>query len=256
MGGLLSVYGYSVPAYVAGVTAVIATILTWLFLPESRSAVLPAKTPKKKLSLFNLHNFYDAVTHPEVGALLIVTFALMLAFALLQSTFALFTEHTYNFTAQTNGVFFAYLGLLGVILQLFLLKRILAWLPEHKAALISIVCMITSFVLIAISAGPGILYVAFAFLALGNGVSQPVLTGLISKLTPQNEQGNIMGVNQSSQSFARLLGPIVGTWAYSMLGPRSPYLLAVGILVVTLWFAAAQLRPIKSASLNTKPSTG
>ena len=103
---------------------------------------------------------------------------------------------------------------------------------------------------------PGILYVAFAFLALGNGVSQPVLTGLISKLTPQNEQGNIMGVNQSSQSFARLLGPIVGTWAYSMLGPRSPYLLAVGILVVTLWFAAAQLRPIKSASLNTKPSTG
>jgi len=46
LGGLLSVYGYSVPALVAGAVALIATILTFFFLPES----IKADTGKKLLS--------------------------------------------------------------------------------------------------------------------------------------------------------------------------------------------------------------
>lgn len=242
VGGLLSVYGYGVPALVAGAVALIATILTYLYLPESHT---PSKevmnSPKRPLIVFNIRDFYDALTHPSVGLLLTISFLMMFAFSLMQGTFALFTEQSLHLTAKTNGFLFAYLGLVGIAIQLVFLKKITQFLSERVAIVIALLSMGLSLLLIAYSNTIVSLYVAITFLALGNGIAGPVIMGLTSKLTPDNEQGSVAGMNQSVGSMARLVGPITGTLLYSMLGTRSPYLIATAILSVAALFAFKKL---------------
>lgn len=234
LGGILSEYGYAVPAYVAAVVSLISTLLTILFLPESlglkKAAVQPAKKLKK---LFNLKDFYDALTHPHVGTALTITFMVTLAFSLMQGTFAIFSEHTLHLTAKDVGYLFAFLGLIGVIMQLFLLKRITTWLSERKAVVTSIVLMSLSLMLLALANSTLMLYMAISLLAIGNSISGPILAGIISKLTPENEQGNMMGTSQSVGSFARLIGPVIGTGVYSFIGVRAPYIFGTAVLLLT-----------------------
>lgn len=241
VGGLLSVYGYAVPALAAGIIALIATILTFFFLPESVKVNGLVKTTIKRKKFFSFRDFYDALTHPEVGLFLTISFMMMFAFSLMQGTFALFSEHSLHLTAKDNGYIFAYLGLIGIIMQMFLLKQILKWISERKALVISITCMTIALTMIAFSANILLLFLAMTFLAFGNSVSGPVLAGLVSKKTPDNEQGNIAGMNQSVGSMARILGPVLGTFIYSQAGIKAPYLIATLILGVTVLFSAKNL---------------
>ena len=234
LGGILSEYGYAVPAYVAAVVSLIATLLTIFFLPESLDLKRVATEPAKKMKkFFSLKDFYDALTHPNVGVVLTITFMVMFAFSLMQGTFALFSEHTLHLTAKDVGYMFAFLGLIGVIMQLFFLKRITTWLTERKAVIISIVLMSLSLILLAVANSTFMLYVAISLLAIGNSISGPILSGIISKLTPENEQGNIMGTSQSVGSFARLIGPLIGTGIYSFIGIRAPYIFGAAVLLLT-----------------------
>jgi len=242
VGGLLSVYGYSVPAFVAGAVALIATILTYFFLPESKKINATTKSVVvKRKGLINFRDFYDALTHPEVGLFLTISFMMMFAFSLMQGTFALFSEHSLHLTAKDNGYIFAYLGFIGIIMQMFFLKRILKWLPERRAIVIAIVCMAVALGLIAFSTNIALLFLAVTLLAFGNSISGPVLAGLVSKKTPDNEQGNIAGMNQSVGSMARILGPVSGTFLYSQIGLKAPYLVATAILIITALFSAKHL---------------
>ncbi len=240
-GGFLSVYGYSVPAFVAAFVALIATILTYFFLPETIKIKTVVKVKKRKSPIFRLNDFYDALTHPEVGSLLIISFLMMFAFSLMQGTFAIFTQDSLGLTAKDNGIIFAYLGIIGVFMQLFLLKRILKLISERKATVISILFVAFALGMIAYSSNLIILLIAVTFLAFGNSISGPVLAGLISKDTPDDEQGNIAGMTQAVGSVARLIGPISGTLFYSQLGMKSPYLIATGILLITVFFGTKKL---------------
>ncbi len=235
VGGLLSVYGNSVPAFVAGGVALFATIATYFFLPESLKENQVVKAKKRK-KIFSMRDFYDALTHPDVGVFLTISFLMMFAFSLMQGTFALFTEHSLHLTAKDNGYLFAYIGIIGVFIQLFLLRRVLKIWSEKKISIITLIGMALALGLIAISSNIYTLIVAITILALSNGISGPVLAGLISKNTPDNEQGNVAGMNQSVGGVARLIGPVSGTYLYGSLGQKSPYFIATIILVATAFF--------------------
>jgi predicted MFS family arabinose efflux permease len=55
-------------------------------------------------------------------------------------------------------------------------------------------------------------------------------------------QGEVLGVNQSALSLARICGPIAGGFVYAMLGPAAAYagggLVALIALVLTLTIEA------------------
>jgi MFS family permease len=46
--------------------------------------------------------------------------------------------------------------------------------------------------------------------ALGNGLMRPPNLGIISLLTPAEEQGLTMGVTNSLASLGRIIGPVLG----------------------------------------------
>ncbi len=246
IGGILSQYGYSVPAFAAAIVSLIATLLTIFFLPESLDLKKVAAAPAKKVKrFFSLKDFYDALTHPNIGIVLTITFMVMFAFSLMEGTFALFSEHTLHLEAKDVGYMFAFLGSIGIIMQLFFLKRITNLLSEKKAVVISVVLMTLALIILAFANSTLMLYAALSLLAIGNSISGPILSGILSKLTPDNEQGNVMGTSQSVGSFARLIGPLIGTTIFSVIGIRSPYIFGAGVLLLT---TGVTIRYLKSSN--------
>lgn len=244
LGGVLSRYGYAVPAYVAGVVSLIATILTYFYLPETVKIKPAAGLIKPKKKYFSFKDFYDVFTHPQVGNVVIVSFLMMVAFSIMQGTFAWFSEHNLGLGAEQNGYLFAYLGFVGIVVQIFLLKKITKAMSDYRLIVISLVMMSVSFVLLAESYDLRLLLLALTGLAFANSILGPVLAGLVSKLTPDHEQGNIMGVSQSVGSIARLIGPILGVVLYERLGAQSPFFFGSLILMLTALGSTLWLKPV------------
>jgi MFS family permease len=84
-------------------------------------------------------------------------------------------------------------------------------------------------------------------LSFGSSLSRAPLLGLLSNLTPANEQGATIGVAQSAGSLARIVGPLFAATLYGHV-PMLPYLICGGISIVTGILVFPLLRGKKEAA--------
>jgi len=81
------------------------------------------------------------------------------------------------------------------------------------------------------------LLVLLALVSMGYGLASPSVASLISRRTGQHRQGEVLGVNQSAMSLARIFGPIAGASIYGMMGPAAPYIGGAIVAVAALVLA-------------------
>jgi MFS family permease len=70
---------------------------------------------------------------------------------------------------------------------------------------------------------------------------QPTLLSLISDVTPDNEQGITLGVNQSLAALARVAGPLWGGFAFEFLGYQFPFLTGAVFMFAVFIFTMSYL---------------
>ena len=85
-----------------------------------------------------------------------------------------------------------------------------------------------------------IMLIALGLLSLGSSLTRAPLFGLLSNLTPPNEQGANIGVAQGAASLARIMGPIFAT-TLLVIKPALPYVLCALILLATTGLAILRL---------------
>jgi MFS family permease len=71
-----------------------------------------------------------------------------------------------------------------------------------------------------------------ALIAVGNGISAPVLTALVSLLSPEAQRGETIGVFQSMQSLGRIIGPITGGYLFEHGAVTAPYWTGAAVMAV------------------------
>ena len=79
-----------------------------------------------------------------------------------------------------------------------------------------------------------------ALLAIGSGLTRPPVFGMLSNLTPANEQGATIGVAQSASALARIIGPIFAATLYLHV-PMLPYVICGGISIAAGILALVRL---------------
>ena len=141
VGGALSVFGYSVPAFAAAALAFMNLIAVFFFLPESLTAEQRAALATNKRPPFTFRALWTALSRQRVGPLLHTRFFFGLAFAMFQSIFALYAQYRLNLNAQTTGYVLAYVGVLLVIVQGFAVGRLAAKFSETRIIFVGSITM-------------------------------------------------------------------------------------------------------------------
>jgi len=130
----------------------------------------------------------------------------------------------------------AWIGILRVIIQTFLIARILRALGEGHILRTGIVAMIISMVGIALSADYLFVFVPLLFLAYGTEVSRPILTSKLTNSVTKKETATILGVNNSLSSVTHIITPIAGGFMIQHLPSQTIPILSALFFVSLLFF--------------------
>src|SRR6185437_16201721 len=123
-----------------------------------------------------------------------------------------FTWHGIAFGPKEVGYLFAYFGFLGIIIQGFLIGRLVKWQGERRLAFTGFACCVFGYVVLSIIHNPLWIILTGLFTSFGNGVIRPVLISEISGNVDRTEQGVVLGINQSMNSIAQVTAPILATY--------------------------------------------
>ena len=133
-------------------------------------------------------------------------------------------------TAQ-DRVHFCYISLLLILIQGVLVPIAVERFDEANCMPAATVAMTIGIGMIPWCDTIWLVYLSGALIALGFGLGNPILNALISKGTPGDIQGTVLGASQSAQSLCRILGPITAGALFSTLGRDMPYYVGGAIMV-------------------------
>jgi hypothetical protein len=137
-----------------------------------------------------------------------------------------------------------------IALSLVLTAASFAWIPFIKGA-----SQLSWKVLFQHDGLPWVwLLLALALLSVGTSLTRPPLFGLLSNLTPDNEQGATIGVAQGAGSLARILGPIFAT-ALLPWSPPLPYLICAAVLLGTTALIGQRLSRNRQPAADSKAAS-
>lgn len=209
------------------------------FLKESLTE--KNKNPHKKKRFQLLKHYLGQKT---MGALMSVYFMSSLAMSGMEATLILFMGEKFGWQLKEVSFGFAYIGVITVLSQGILVRRLIPIWGERKTLRIGLTCFAIGLLGIAFAPSVGWMGVTMTFLAFGTSFSNPATLGSLSLLAPAEEQGVTMGVAQSLASLGRIMGPALGGFVYQNVAITSPFLIS-GFLalsgLVTVIFIAKSL---------------
>jgi DHA1 family tetracycline resistance protein-like MFS transporter len=235
IGGVLSKIDYSVPMFFAAAVTLVSIVLVVLLLPET----ITEKPDKLSLGFNDVIPVNDAkrfAKTPHVRNNLIMFFIYNAAFFLFISNFGLLAEAQFHVGADQVGFYMAWIGILRVVIQTFLIARILRTLSEGSMLRTGIVSMVVSMVTLALSTDYLFVFVPLIFLAYGAGVGRPILTSKLTNSVTQKETATVLGVNNSLQSIGQIVTPIAGGFIIEYLPSQTLPLLSALLFSSLLLF--------------------
>jgi len=175
-------------------------------------------------------------------------------FSMMTSDYALFTHARFGYGQYENGLVFFFIGILGVLVQGGLLRRLVKKHSEKSLAILGVTLLIIGMAALPLVGGLATLLIATGIIGIGNSFVTPTLNGLASRSAERTWQGRVVGLMQSSGALARWLGPMLAgalltrDAGHAYYG-RSPFWAAAIILCVAL--AVALKFPAKPITAST-----
>lgn len=239
IGGLLGNIDLRLPFYFASALAFLNFLYGYFVLPES------LKPENRNMQSKSLNPFAALAILGKTPVLLGLTTSftmIFLAFGSLQSVWALYTGFRFNWNPLDVGLSLFAVGLAGVIVQVALVKPIIARLGERRALILGQSAGIFSFMAYGLATQGWMMYATIAVASIGN-LGQPVIQSLLSKEVASNEQGALQGALSGMQSITAAVGGLLGGFAFSLVAKPdvSPWLVGLPFFVGSALYAFAVL---------------
>jgi DHA1 family tetracycline resistance protein-like MFS transporter len=236
LGGLLGHSSLRTPGFFAAALTFANLIFAAVALPESHSPARGARLQWSRIVEPVLILPRQLTLH-HLSRLFSIAFLGTFAMAAFETTFALMVPRVYGYGPFGIGGLLAFAGLIQALAQGYLVGKIVQRIGELRLIRIGMVAFAIGMAPMTSLTSHALLFVTLALLSIGYGFASPSIASLISKRTEGHLQGEVLGVNQSALSLARICGPIVAGIAYEMLGPAAAYvgggLVAVLALILT-----------------------
>jgi DHA1 family tetracycline resistance protein-like MFS transporter len=230
LGGLFSRISYTAPIWAAAVITVLATVLAWVWLPET--------IHRTHAGGFAWRALADLSRRANLRLLFTVDFAYWTAFAVYQTTFALFGARRFGFDAAHTGYLLSAFGFLGVLVQGVLVGPIVAALGEKRTLSIGLLSAAVGWGGSALTHSLPVFVALLVPGAIGIGLCNATLSALISKAANPREQGRVQGAAGALESLGRTIGPVWGNGTLQRFSEGTAYgsaaIVLMGAAVLTL----------------------
>jgi MFS transporter, DHA1 family, tetracycline resistance protein len=241
LGGLLGQYevlGHpgALAAFVAAGLSAVNFVMALFSLPES----LPRERrgpSKRRLVPLDLEAIRQATRLPGVGLAVLIGASVIFWFAGLEQTFRLFTQDAFGMSVLGTGLVLTLVGVVSALVQGGLIHRLSRRFGEAKLVRAGALVLAAGFAGIWSCPSFGawslpMLYLGSSLTAVGTGLLTPSLSSYVSRQAAADAQGTTLGVLQSMNALARVLGPLAAGLLYEFFGMRGPYSFGtVGMLV-------------------------
>jgi len=255
LGGLLGSMDPRLPFWVAAALSLLNGAYGFFVLPES--------LPKEKRTAFSWKraNPLGALkllrSHRELFGLSGVQFLNALSHNAMPSVFVLYTTYRYGWDEKTVGFTLAGYGILSVIVQSSVVRRVVAKYGERRTLLAGLAAAFACFVIYGFAPSQYLFWAGSAIAALW-GLYGPASQGLMTRRVSSGEQGQLQGALSSINGIMGLVGPILFTasFAYAIRPERSfdapgiPMFLAAFFILVAWVLAWRVTRPATTPAIN------
>lgn len=199
LAGVLLSFSPRLPGLAAATFSALAWLAAWRALPETKH---PGRgTAVRRLPLAGARG---------LGGLLLVGFLTVTGWAAFEVTFAQFLHARWALPASRVAWLFAYVGLLAVLVQGLVVRKIPGRVPPKVLVVAGLgVSACGLGLLLEVQTVPALLAV-LPLLALGQGLANPALSSWVSRRSSAAAQGEALGAFQGIGSLARIVGPMIG----------------------------------------------
>lgn len=234
---------YAIPGFFAAALSFSSFILVWLKLPETRKKVENQEFKIIKSGVFS-KTFWKSILEERKNErdtifflLIFSIFLLSFAQSSLYSAFPLFCSELLRLSGEHVGILFVYMGMIAVIIQGGLLKRLNQRFKEENLFLAGNILLVLGFVLLPFAKSMNHLLIFLGLMSIGSSLNVPTLNSLISKQANPAKIGAVMGTSQGIASLGRVIGPAWGGFWFHLFY-LLPFLITAALLSTTIYVGA------------------
>ena len=228
-------FGLAGPGAVAAGICALNFLLGCFILPETRKKDAAPAIRRPRFAQIR-----HVLGMKEVGFLIGIYFLGTFAFTAFESTLPLLLDTKLHYDEEHVGYVFAFCGIMAAMVQGGGIGRLVKSFGERRLIGASLLVVAVSLVLMPLANSLPTMLAALAVFAIGSGINRAPTMGLISQLSPADEQGTTLGIAQSAGTLARVLGPTVATTLYDLWLP-APYLACATIALLAGLLAVLRL---------------
>ncbi len=246
---ILGISSLGISFLVGASIALIATILTVFFLPETLPHSEKQESEKQESEKqdfylswrdFGLLRIVRSVARPQLGNFFILTFLSGATFTIFTFAFQPFVLEVLKQDAKTLAIIFAVVGILGFISQVFAFEPLRKKFNLIDILFLTLMIRGITFLLIPIFPTITAFFIITVVFSLVLSFPMPLIESILSLNSTQKEQGEVLGINVSYLSLSNALGPAISGLLVS-LDYLTPFWIT-GVLTICTALFALQLK--------------
>lgn len=239
LGGLIGEFGARMPFFIAGGLALANAAFGLLILPET----LPAE--KRRRFEWHRADPFRALLRiknlPGIGGVMLVVLIHSIAQNVYPSVWSYFTIEKFAWSVSTVGFSLAVYGLCAALVQVFVLRMILARFGESPTAILGMFISLFTFIGIVFIENSFVVFAALPVVALGAMVG-PSLQGIMADRVADDEQGELQGVFASILALSSIISPLLMTYTFkeftqsnaAIYFPAAPFVVSATLTAIAL----------------------
>ncbi|RAK64824.1 MFS transporter [Phenylobacterium kunshanense] len=218
--------GFQLPLFMSAALFGSSALAIALFIRESRQRDLSNTHRPNRWAATG-----EAVRHPIIGRLMLVTFLVGFAFTGVESIFGLWAQARYGWGPREIGWAFMFVGVASAITQLGLTAPLSEKFGQATMLAIGMAITVICLALQPFSTSGAMTIALMSLSAVGQSVAWPNVSALISETADPHRQGQILGLNNATGALARVVGPLCASVSFDQITIHGPFI--QGALAVT-----------------------
>ena len=248
IGGFLADYSIKLPFLVSALVSLGAVVFSLVLLKDSDAANADANLAIDMTQTESMLSKIASSTKKQYFIPLVITLVMSFGLLAYESVVGLYLDNQFNSTAKDIAFMITATGVVSVIVQLFIVDRIVRRFGE-VAILVTFLGVAAFGFLLSLFAGSYAMFFGVSLVIfLATSILRPVLNTLISKMA-DGEVGFAMGMNNAYMSIGNVAGPLLAGLLYDV-NIIFPFILGLIMLMITISITLVwqRSRAIKAAT--------